>query len=158
MRYVMRSTHVASVKDRDMATIDHPGRGDSASTADDSVRLDKWLWAARFFKTRGLAADAVDGGKVHLNDQRVKRAKGVRVGDEVSVQLGIYAHRVTVRMLSEQRGPASVAATLYDELPESVAARDALRERRKLDAAAVLHDPGKPSKRDRRQINDLRRR
>ncbi|MDQ6736604.1 MAG: RNA-binding S4 domain-containing protein, partial [Gemmatimonadota bacterium] len=89
-------------------------------------RLDKWLWAARFFKTRALAAEAIDGGKVHLNGERVKRSKAVKAGDQVSVRLGVYEHRVKVMLLSDRRGPATVAATLYEELPESRAARDLL--------------------------------
>ena len=124
----------------------------------EAARLDKWLWAARFFKTRALAAEAVDGGKVHLNGERVKRSKGVKIGDDVSVRLGPYEHRVTVRSVSDRRGPASVAATLYEELPESRAQREALIERRRMETAAGAADPGRPSKRDRRQIEQMRRR
>lgn len=126
--------------------------------AADAARLDKWLWAARFFKTRALAAEAIDGGKVHLNGERVKRSKGVRIGDDVRVRLGPYEHRVTVRLVSDRRGPATVAATLYEELPESRAQREALIERRRMETAAGAADPGRPSKRDRRQIEQLRRR
>jgi len=121
-------------------------------------RLDKWLWAARFFKTRALAAEAIDGGKVHLNDERVKRSKGLKLGDEVRVRLGPYEHRVIARSMSDRRGPASVAATLYEELPESRAQRESLIERRRMEMAAGADDPGRPSKRDRRQIEQLRRR
>ena len=113
---------------------------------DDRVRLDKWLWAARFFKTRSLAADAIAGGKVQLNDERVKRAKGVQPGDRVRVRLGPYEHEVVVRALSERRGPASEAATLYEETPASVAAR----ERLAVQLRSVTHDysfeKGRPSK------------
>ncbi len=123
-----------------------------------AARLDKWLWAARFFKTRALAAEAIDGGKVHLNDERAKRSKSIKVGDEVRVRLGPYEHRVIIRLVSDRRGPASVAATLYEELPESRAQREALIERRRMEAAAGADDPGRPSKRDRRQIEQLRRR
>ncbi|MDQ2889393.1 MAG: RNA-binding S4 domain-containing protein [Gemmatimonadota bacterium] len=132
-----------------MTTLDGP---------DSSTRLDKWLWAARFFKTRALAAEAIDGGRVQLNAERVKRSKAVRQGDEVTVRLGPYEHRVTVVLISERRGPATVAATLYEELPESRAAREALVERRRLETAIGAADPGRPSKRDRRQIDQLRRR
>src|SRR6185437_14233450 len=78
----------------------------------DTVRLDKWLWAARFFKTRALAAESIDGGKVHLNGERVKRSKTLKLGDEVRVRIGPYEHRIVVRSTSDRRGPATVAATL----------------------------------------------
>lgn len=121
-------------------------------------RLDKWLWAARFFKTRTLAAEAIDGGKVHLNGERVKRSRGVKISDEVWIRIGPYEHRVIVRSVSDRRGPATVAATLYEELEESRAAREALLERRRMELAAGADDPGRPSKRDRRQIEQLRKR
>src|SRR5437764_14974830 len=79
------------------------------------VRLDKWLWAARFFKTRALAATAIETGKVEVNGERAKRAKLLQVGDSLRIRLGPYYHVVTVRGLSEHRGPASIAATLYEE-------------------------------------------
>lgn len=122
----------------------------------ETVRLDKWLWAARFFKTRSIAADAIDGGKVHVNHERVKRAKLVRVGDEIRLQLGPYEHRVIIRDINDRRGPASVAVTLYEELPESLQARTAFAEQRALMRGAVRTDSGRPNKRDRRQLNDLR--
>ncbi|HWG34563.1 MAG TPA: S4 domain-containing protein [Gemmatimonadaceae bacterium] len=124
----------------------------------DTVRLDKWLWAARFFKTRALAAEAIDGGKVHLNGERVKRSKTLKLGDEVRVRIGPYEHRIVVRSTSDRRGPATVAATLYDELPESRATREALMEQRRMEIAAGADDAGRPSKRDRRQIEQLRKR
>ena len=124
----------------------------------DAIRLDKWLWAARFFKTRALAAEAVDGGKVHLNGERVKRSKTLKLGDEVRVRLGPYEHRIVVRSTSDRRGPATVAATLYDELPESRATREALIEQRRMEIAVGADDAGRPSKRDRRQIEQLRKR
>lgn len=124
----------------------------------DAVRLDKWLWAARFFKTRALAAEAIDGGKVHLNGERVKRSKTLKLGDEVRVRLGPYEHRIVVRSTSDRRGPATVAATLYDELPESRATREALIEQRRMEIAVGADDAGRPSKRDRRQIEQLRKR
>jgi len=130
------------------------GAGDDAGT----MRIDKWLWAARFFKTRAIAADAVDGGKVHLNGERVKRAKNVRVGDELQIRQGPYESRVVVRDLSERRGPATEAATLYEERAESVAERERMQEQRRLEAARIAHDAGRPNKRERRQIDELRRR
>jgi len=130
------------------------GAGDDAGT----MRIDKWLWAARFFKTRAIAADAVDGGKVHLNDERVKRAKNVRVGDELQIRQGPYESRVVVRDLSERRGPATEATTLYEERAESIAERERVQEQRRLEAARISHDAGRPNKRERRQIDELRRR
>ena len=126
--------------------------------AGDETRLDKWLWAARFFKTRALAAEAIDGGKVHLNGERVKRSKILKIGDEVRVRIGPYEHRVIIRSVSDRRGPAAVAATLYDELDESRTAREALMEQHRIEHAAGASDPGRPSKRDRRQIDQLRKR
>src|SRR5215216_6759118 len=90
------------------------------------VRLDKWLWAARFFKTRAIAATAIETGKVEVNGERAKRAKQLQVGDVVRIRLGPYHHIVTVRGLSEQRGPASLAATLYEENPEGRKAREVM--------------------------------
>ncbi len=121
------------------------------------VRIDKWLWAARFFKTRSLASDAVGGGKVELNGERVKPAKLVQAGDEVRVRLGPYEHIVTVRAVSERRGPATVAVTLYEETPASVAARIRHAEQLRLAPAAfVYEDKGRPTKRDRRELDRFR--
>ena len=126
-------------------------------SAADRVRIDKWLWAARFFKTRSLAADAVGGGKVSLNGDGVKPAKMVQIGDEVRVRLGPYEHVVTVRGLSERRGPASVAQALYEETAASVAAREKLSEQlRMAPAAFVYEEKGRPTKRDRREIERFR--
>jgi ribosome-associated heat shock protein Hsp15 len=121
------------------------------------VRIDKWLWAARFFKTRSLAAEAIGAGKVEVNDERVKAAKLIQLGDAISVRLGPYLHVVHVRGLSERRGPASVAATLYEETAESVAARAKLAEQlRMAPAAFVYEEKGRPTKRDRREIDRFR--
>src|SRR5215212_7013037 len=118
------------------------------------IRLDKWLWAARFFKTRSLAADAIEGGKVQVNGDRVKRAKTLQVGDEVQLRLGPYEHVVVVRQLSERRGPASVAQTLYEETPASRAAREKLAEQLKMAPPAfVFEDRGRPTKKDRRDLS-----
>ncbi len=135
-----------------------PRNSVKADAANEPTRLDKWLWAARFFKTRALAAEAIDGGKVHLGGERVKRSKAVKTGDEVRVRLGPYEHRVVVKITSDRRGSAAIAATLYEEVAESRAAREALIERRRMEVAAGAADPGRPSKRDRRQIEQLRRR
>ena len=121
------------------------------------VRLDKWLWAARFYKTRGLAADAIDGGKVEVNDVRAKRAKMVQVGDEVRIRQTPFEHVVIVRGVSERRGPASVAATLYEETAESKAKRDALATQIRSMPSGDW-DTGRPTKRDRREIARFRKR
>jgi ribosome-associated heat shock protein Hsp15 len=121
------------------------------------VRIDKWLWAARFFKTRSLASDAVTGGKVTLNGESIKPAKLVQAGDVVRIRLGPYEHILAVRALSERRGPASVAATLYEETPDSRAAREKLAEQlRMAPAAFVYEEKGRPTKRDRRELDRFR--
>jgi ribosome-associated heat shock protein Hsp15 len=122
----------------------------------DRVRLDKWLWAARFFKTRSQATEAVDGGKVEVNGARAKPAKDIRVGDELRIRLGPYEHRVVVRGLSDKRGSASLAHALYEETPESIAAREKLREDHRLAPAMfVFEDKGRPTKKDRRALADF---
>ena len=124
---------------------------------DDRVRLDKWLWAARFYKTRALAAEAIDGGKVDVNEARAKRAKMVQPGDEVRIRQTPFEHVVLVRGVSDRRGPASVAATLYDETAESKAKREALATQIR-SMPADDWDTGRPTKRDRREIERFRRR
>jgi ribosome-associated heat shock protein Hsp15 len=124
----------------------------------DGVRIDKWLWAARFFKTRGLATEAVVGGRVRLNGERVKPAKDVRADDVVEVRIGELRWTVAVRGVAEKRGSARVAATLYLETAESIAERERAVAERKLS-----HPPGadlggpRPTKQDRRRIDELRR-
>ena len=122
------------------------------------VRLDKWLWAARFYKTRSLAADAVETGKVEVNGERAKRAKQLQVGDLLRIRLGPYHHIVTVRALSEKRGPAPVAATLYEESAEGRRAREAMQLQVKAAQSAPGYERGRPTKKDRRDIEKLRRR
>lgn len=117
-----------------------------------SVRVDKWLWAARFYKTRSLAAEAVAGGKVHWNGQRIKPAKDVHLGDELRITRGNEELTVIVRALSQQRGPAKIAATLYEETAASRAAREANREMRRFTAEGMQAPAGRPSKKDRRKI------
>lgn len=129
----------------------------SDSPSSDRVRIDKWLWAARFFKTRSLAAEAIAAGKVEVNEERAKPAKLIGLGDSISVRVGPYVHVVTVRGLSERRGPATVAATLYEETAESTAARAKLAEQlRMAPAAFVYEDKGRPTKRDRRELDRFR--
>lgn len=117
------------------------------------VRLDKWLWAARFFKTRSLAQQAVDGGKVRLNQAPVKPAREVHPGDVIHLQREDGAWEVTVKGLSEKRGPASEASTLYEESEASRQRREAEKEARRLapEPASFL-EGGRPTKRDRRQL------
>ena len=130
---------------------------DAGGTAPDRVRIDKWLWAARFFKTRALAVDAIGSGKILVNDERVKPAKSVQAGDIVSVRLGPYEHVILVVGLSERRGPATAAALLYQETSASIDARAKLSEQlRMAPAAFVFEDKGRPSKKDRRDIERLR--
>ena len=121
------------------------------------VRLDKWLWAARFFKTRALAAEAIDGGKVEVNDARAKRAKMVQPGDAVRVRQTPFEHVVIVRGISDRRGSASVAATLYEETAESKARRESLATQIR-SMPSDEWESGRPTKRDRREIDRLRRR
>lgn len=118
----------------------------------DRTRLDKWLWAARFFKHRTLATDAVEGGKVQLNGIRVKPAKDVKIGDRVEIQLAEARFTVIVTGIAEKRGSATVAQTLYAETPESIAARETAREERKFAATPGADLHGRPTKRDRRLI------
>ena len=119
----------------------------------DRIRIDKWLWAARFFKTRSLAAKAVDGGKVRLNGERVKPAKDVRSGDEVIVASGQLEWIVHVLAIADRRGPAEQARTLYAETEASIAKREAAVAERKLVAQPVRERRGRPTKRDRRLIH-----
>jgi ribosome-associated heat shock protein Hsp15 len=121
------------------------------------VRLDKWLWAARFFKTRALAADAIESGKVEVNGERAKRAKQLQLGDSVRVRLGPYYHIITVLAVSERRGPAAVAKTLYEESAEGRKAREALQLQVKAAQSASGYTQGRPTKKDRREIEKLRR-
>jgi ribosome-associated heat shock protein Hsp15 len=122
------------------------------------VRLDKWLWAARFFKTRAIAATAIETGKVEVNGDRAKRAKQLQVGDSLRIRLGPYQHVVTVRALSEIRGPAPVAAKLYEETAESVKAREALQAQMKANQAGASYERGRPTKKQRRDIEKLKNR
>lgn len=121
------------------------------------VRVDKWLWAARFFKTRALAAGAIESGKVEVNGERAKRAKQLQVGDSVRIRLGPYHHLIKVLKLSERRGPASVARTLYEENAEGRKAREALQLQVKAAQSASGYTQGRPTKKDRREIEKVRR-
>jgi len=122
------------------------------------VRLDKWLWAARFFKTRALAATAIETGKVEVNSERAKRAKQLQVGDELRIRLGPYHHVVTVRALSEHRGPSRVALGLYEESEAGKKAREAMQLQVKAAQSVPGYERGRPTKKDRRDIERMRRR
>lgn len=121
-----------------------------------SVRLDKWLWAARFFKTRGLAQTAIENGRVLINKERVKVAYAVKVGDELLLRQNDISRTLEVLMVSDKRGAAPVAQTLYFESPESVAKReDAMQIKRFSSEPARSIEEGRPTKRDRRRIENL---
>jgi ribosome-associated heat shock protein Hsp15 len=121
-----------------------------------TVRLDKWLWAARFFKTRGLAQTAIENGRVLVNKERVKVAYSVKVGDELLLRQNDISRTLEVRALSDKRGAAPVAQALYFESPESIAKREEAMQRRKFSTEPALSiDEGRPTKRDRRRIENL---
>lgn len=131
----------------------------TADTAADAqaMRLDKWLWAARFFKTRGLAQDAIGTGRVMVSGERVKVARALRVGETVTVRTGDMEQQVIVRALSSQRGPAPIARELYEETEASIARRqEQASERRFASEPAWAIEQGRPTKRDRRQLDRLR--
>jgi len=123
----------------------------------ETVRIDKWLWAARFFKTRSAATDAVLGGRVHLNEARVKPAKEVKAGDTIELRIGQLQWMLVVKDVADKRGSASVAKTLYDETPESVAARERRSAELRLSRPLGADLGARPTKQDRRRIEDLRR-
>ena len=120
----------------------------------EKLRIDKWLWAARFFKTRSLAVEEISKGRVLVNDQEAKPAREVKVGDTVALRQGPVTRTLVVRGISSQRGAAPVAQQLYEETPESIRLREAAAEQRRLNNdPAAAHDHGRPTKRDRRDID-----
>ena len=121
------------------------------------ARLDKWLWAARLFKTRQMAVKAITAGHVEVNGNRVKRARLIRVGDELCVRKGPYTYVLTIRALSQRRGPPSEAKVLYSETESSILERNRLSRELKSRAAQVLYDATKPTKHDRRQARSRKR-
>ena len=123
----------------------------------EAVRIDKWLWAARFFNTRSLATEAVLGGRVHVNDARVKPSKDVQVGDVVEVTIGALRRTVHVTGIADRRGSAQVAATLYEETPESVEARERFVVERRLTRPIGADLGARPTKLARRRLDALRR-
>ena len=122
-----------------------------------SVRVDKWLWAARFYKTRGLAQDAVAGGKVKLNGERVKPAKELKRGDRVAIRIGEFEWEVAVVALSDKRGSADIARTLYAESEDSRARRTAQVADRRAHAGVWGERKGRPTKRERREVERFKR-
>lgn len=118
------------------------------------MRLDKWLWAARFYKTRTLASEEIGKGRVAVNGQDAKPARDIKVGDSVAMRQGPVTRTIVIRGLSQQRGPAPVAQQLYEETPDSVRLREAAADQRRLNnepAASIEH--GRPTKRDRRSMD-----
>lgn len=131
---------------------------DTATENRDGVRIDRWLWAARFFKTRGGAAEAIKGGKVSLNDDKVyKPAKQIKLGDRLQVRRDAFRYHIEVRALAEKRGSAQIAQTLYEESAESIAERERQVALIKENNQGVRREAGRPSKRDRRSMDKLKR-
>ena len=120
------------------------------------MRIDKWLWAARFYKTRSLAQQAVEGGKVTLNEDRVKPSKEIKSGDALRIRIGAFEWAIAVRQLSDKRGPAAVAHTLYEESAESQAKRAEQAALRKLNVEPAAERHGRPTKRERRELDRWR--
>ena len=120
------------------------------------MRIDKWLWAARFYKTRALAQAAVSGGKVKLNDERVKPAKDVKAGDALAIRVGEFGWSVTIKAVAQSRGPAELARTLYAESEESRARRAAQLADRTAHGSVGGARKGRPTKRERRQLERWR--
>jgi ribosome-associated heat shock protein Hsp15 len=133
-----------------------PDHDDEAPAPAGKVRLDKWLWAARFFKTRALAAEAIDGGKVDVNGDRAKRSKLIQAGDRVQLRQGPVEWCVDVRDVSERRGPAEVARTLYEETVDGRARRERVQEQLRQMPTAFAYGDSKPGKRDRRALRRLK--
>lgn len=124
----------------------------------DKVRLDKWLWAARFFKTRGLAVEEIGKGRIQVNDLAAKPSKELKVGDRIVFRHGPAARTIVVKGVSEYRGPAPVAQLLYEETPESVSLREKQAlERRMNSEPSLAMEQGRPTKRSRRQLTDWNR-
>jgi len=124
-------------------------------TSDEKIRLDKWLWAARFFKTRSMASQAVTGGKVHVNGQRVKPSRAVQIGDELRITKSELIFIIKVLDVSGYRRPAVEARLLYEESPESIKTREEQSDIRRMTHAGHTAPAGRPGKRDRRKIREF---
>ena len=122
------------------------------------ARIDKWLWCARFYKSRSLASEAVAGGKVHVNGERVKPSRSLAVGDRLAITQGAVAREVVVRALPERRAPAAAAQTCYEETAQSIERRERLRQSQALAAAMTPRPDARPDKRERRLLQRLHRR
>src|SRR6476619_1133444 len=131
---------------------------DDESERPGKVRLDKWLWAARFYKTRALSAEAIAGGKIEVNGERAKRSKLVQAGDKMRIRMGPYEHIIDVTGVASTRGSATIAATLYKETDESRKAREAMSAHVRAMNANTGYESGRPTKKDRRDIEKVRRR
>jgi ribosome-associated heat shock protein Hsp15 len=134
-----------------------------AETDDDSdeappgkVRIDKWLWAARFYKTRGLSAEAIDAGKIEVNGERSKRSRLVQAGDRIRIRSGPYEHVIVVKNVSPRRGSAVIAQALYEEEEASKKAREAMAAHVRAMNANTGYDTGRPTKKDRRDIQRIK--
>ncbi len=124
----------------------------------ESVRLDKWLWAARFFKSRKLASEAISGGKVHLGGARVKPSRAVKTGDQLEITRDGYRYSITVQGLNDKRRPAKEAQLLYQETEQSIRAREQEQQLRKMNNASVHQSDRKPNKKERREMQKWRNR
>jgi ribosome-associated heat shock protein Hsp15 len=126
----------------------------SVEKSPEKVRLDKWLWAARFFKTRQIASEAINGGKVHLNGQRTKPGKEIKTGSQLRIHKGALEWDITVRVLATQRRPASETRHFYDETAQSIERREKMAETQRIERSMLPKtDHGKPNKRQRRMIH-----
>jgi ribosome-associated heat shock protein Hsp15 len=121
------------------------------------LRVDKWLWAARFYKTRSIAKAAIEGGKVHLDGQRVKVSREITIGERLAIKQGWEEKEVIVKSLSDQRGPAPVAQMLYEETPESTQRREREAQARKAAGGAMARPVQKPGKHERKALEKLRK-
>ncbi len=135
----------------------HKSTPDSKANSGKKIRIDKWLWAARFYKTRSLASEAIKGGKVSVNSQRAKPSREVELGNTLVLRQGSDEKTVIVQALSDKRGPATVAQQLYQETADSLQKREKEKELRKLAAVQRPHGEGRPTKRSRRQIHRFTR-
>jgi ribosome-associated heat shock protein Hsp15 len=120
------------------------------------VRIDKWLWAARFYKTRGLSAEAIEGGRIEVNGERAKRARLVHAGDRLRIRIGPYEHVVLIKGVSEKRGSAPIAQALYEEDAGSKKAREVMAAHVRAMNANTGYESGRPTKKDRREIERLK--
>lgn len=129
----------------------------TSDNEDQDVRLDKWLWAARFYKTRALAAEAIDGGKIDVNGDRAKRSRHVHVGDKLEIRKPPFTHHITILLVAPQRKSGALASLMYAESEQSAAERQRVADRLKAEGPPLFREDGKPSKRDRREIDRWKR-